>query len=301
MFDEIAPKLRARGWQALIPIRPWEKSPIIQKWQRFNTSVPDECELSGWRKRFPGAGIGLAFGPDRVLAIDLDFLEPGKADRAKLIVDGALGQTPLIRIGKPPKSLSFFRASDGLSVNGKAFGGFEVFSRSGQCVLFGYHPSTKLPYQWPEGRPENFGPADLPIVSQDQLDDFLTAMAPLREDVVSIQNRNIKGIAQAGVWLSEFNTLPDPETMIVAGTAGIAAAGVGGRHPTMTAVVIALINRAVPSEQFIDAVEDAYFAALDESEIVKRQEDVGRAVRWAEARVWGGNADIPPPKLRTVW
>lgn len=301
MFGEIAPKLRSRGWQALIPIRPWAKSPIIHKWQRFNTSAPDECELLGWQKRYPDAGIGLAFGPDRVLAIDLDFLDPGKADQAKLIVCGTLGQTPLIRVGKPPKSLSFFRASDGLSVNGKAFGGFEVFSRSGQCVLFGIHPSTELPYQWPAERPETFGPADLPVVRQEQLDDFLTAMAPLREDIVTLRKRKVKGITQSGVWLSVFNSLPDPEAMITAGTAGIAAAGVGGRHPTMVAVVIALITRAVPSEQFIDALENAYFATLDASEMVKRQEDVVRAVRWAEARVWDGKVDIPLPKLRTVW
>ena len=92
-----------------------------------------------WLRVYRNYGVGLAFGPDDVIGVDLDWIEPAIAARAWDITKDILGETPLVRIGRPPKKLALYRRDPGLVV-GKAYGGFELFTRSGQCVIV-RHPS----------------------------------------------------------------------------------------------------------------------------------------------------------------
>jgi hypothetical protein len=141
VFADLAPALYANGFRSLLPIIPREKRPAFAKWQEFNQRNPTQFELSSWVAAYSGYGIGLAYGPDGVTGIDLDFTVADVAKLAYEIVVSMLGATPLIRVGLPPKKLMLYRCSPGgLNVVGKAFGGFEVFTRSGQTVLFGVHP-----------------------------------------------------------------------------------------------------------------------------------------------------------------
>jgi hypothetical protein len=284
-----------------MPLVPRDKRPIVKGWQRFNSAAPTDAEIETWCQAYPTAGIGLAFGPDYLLGVDLDFLDPNKAARAKAMAMEAFGPTPFLRVGRAPKTLSLYRLAPSTTVLGKAFGGFELFTGSGQCVLFGIHPITQRPYEWPKQSPANASPHDVPEVAQSQLDAFQEMMAPLREDTVVIGRKRISNVAQAGVWLREFNSLPDQIAMIDAGTRAIAAAKVGMRHPTMVAVVTALVTRAVPASAFQDAIEAAYFSALDQVELTARRESVAAAIRWAERAVWGGQANMAIPKLQGPW
>jgi hypothetical protein len=142
MFGALAPKLRDMGWQSLIPLIPHEKRPAISKWEQFNLRPPTDNEIEGWVAAAPGSGIGLAYGPDRVIAADQDFSDPQTAATVANIV----GETPLVRMGRPPKRLTLYKASRNLFVPGKAFGGFELYSTSGQTVLYKVHPDTGRPY-----------------------------------------------------------------------------------------------------------------------------------------------------------
>jgi hypothetical protein len=182
MFGDLAPRLRAAGWKALIPLQPSEKRPVFAAWQFYNRTPPAEAKIAHWAATLPQAGIGLAYGPDEVAGVDLDFLDAPAAEATLNITIGVLGATPLVRIGRAPKKLLLYRLPPGLPVPGKNFGGFELFSRSGQTVLFGRHPDG-FDYRWPGESPLTVAPADLPEITSQSLADWLQAMTPYHRPI----------------------------------------------------------------------------------------------------------------------
>ena len=78
MFATLAPRLRDNGWASVIPVANPGKCPLVAGWQAYNRAAPTEREVALWCSAHPGAGIGLAYGPDRVLGVDLDFLDAGR-------------------------------------------------------------------------------------------------------------------------------------------------------------------------------------------------------------------------------
>jgi Bifunctional DNA primase/polymerase, N-terminal len=127
MFAELA--LRLRDWGSLMPVANPGRRPLIPGWEAYNRAPPTDGEVEAWCTSYPNAGIGLACGPDGLLGVDLDFLEPAVAERGEAIVRETLGQSDCLRIGRPPKRLLLYRAGPGLSVPGKAFGGYEISVR----------------------------------------------------------------------------------------------------------------------------------------------------------------------------
>jgi Bifunctional DNA primase/polymerase, N-terminal len=190
MFAELASRLRGMGWLAIIPLMPPgrdrngnpvnTKRPTISGWQVFNRRAPTDPEVSAWARSYPASGIGLAYGPDRVVGIDLDWQDRETATATWDIAQRILGPTPLTRIGAPPKRLALYRGADALRVEGKAFGGFEVFTRSGQTVLYGLHPGTGRAYSWPEECPLTVGPNKLPVVTSEHITALIQGLVPYR-------------------------------------------------------------------------------------------------------------------------
>ena len=82
MFVFLAPKLRDMGWKSLIPLHNPGKRPIQTGWEAYSQSEPTDFEINLWAMRYPDAGIGLVSGPDCVIAVDLDFLDAAKSERA---------------------------------------------------------------------------------------------------------------------------------------------------------------------------------------------------------------------------
>ena len=125
MFRELAPKLKANGWSAIIPVENPGKATFIKGWQHYNRCPPTEENIANWAAKFPNAGVGLAAGPDHVIGVDLDILDPVKADRAHNIACETLGETPLVRVGRAPKKLMIY-AHNGLAVSRKNYGCYEI-------------------------------------------------------------------------------------------------------------------------------------------------------------------------------
>ena len=295
MYARLVPKLRDMGWQSLIPLKVGLKAPAITVWERFNVAPPTPRQIIEWCHVFSNGGIGLAFGPDQTIAVDLDFLDPEKAATARANMITAFGETPLIRIGQAPKMMGFYRSGPGLNVEGRAFGGFELYSKSGQVVLYGIHEKTQQPYVWPEESPEHVSPEDLPVMKQDQLEHFLTRMEPLREDKVVIRGATVTNTGRTAEWLRLFAGMSVAE-MIDAVCVGIRGVGPGSRHFTMQAGVTALTTKAIPTADFIDEVTEAYASTLDQAEARARAGAVLAVACWAEKKVWGGT-NIKPVKL----
>lgn len=301
MFGRLAHTVRDMGWGALLPLVPGEKRPVISQWERFNARAPSDLLIDHWAKTYPLAGIGLAYGPDQVIGIDLDFLDLDKAATARSISDNHLGPSPMTRIGRLPKLLAFYRAAPRLQVLGKAYGGFEVFSRTGQTVLYGIHPDTKHPYTWPEESPETISPGDLPVVTQEMFDSFIAAMEPLREDRVTHNGTTISNTGATVEWLRHFGQLSTITEMIDAAAAGIRGVGVGARHSTMQAATMALVTRGVTPDEFLAQIEAAYADTLSEDEARARRNAVKDAARWADRKAWGGAVNIAAVKLKVNW
>ena len=103
MFADFAPSLREMGWRSIIPLIAGQKRPAIAGWNAYNENSPSDEEIARWARFHFDAGVGLAFGPDQVIGIDLDFLEPIIAARGWEITCSILGETSLVRVGRPPK------------------------------------------------------------------------------------------------------------------------------------------------------------------------------------------------------
>ena len=303
MFAQYAETLRDMGWSATIPIRPKNKAPAIHGWQRFNTEAPSNALVESWCEHYAGFGIGLAFGPDRVIGVDLDFLDPDKAKLARSITANNFGKTPLVRVGQRPKTLWFYQMADGPYDMQRAYGGFEIFTNSGQCVMVGIHPKTNAPYQWVAGdTPETVSPTDLPIVTQKQMADYLAEMAPLREDIAKTRTGGtVSNTGTAGAWLSHFADCHSVAEMIEAGALGVRSVGSGARHFTMQGVVTALVMKGVMPTEFITQIEQAYCETLSPDEQRARRGAVEAATDWAMGKVWGSAEERELPKIAVRW
>lgn len=278
MFAQLAERLIDTGWWSVIPLYNPGKRPIPAGWQMFNTAPPDTEQIAYWVKHFPNAGIGLASGPDKVLAVDLDFTDLVKVAKAKDISINTLGDTPLVRVGSPPKTMLFYWLGD-TTVTGKVFGGYELYSTSGQVVLYSTHPNIGRPYTWPEDRPENVPPKDLPHVTPDRLNAFHAAMDPLAERVAirrqgTTTTRTVHG-SHTTLWLKEFNANPGADHPVMVANA-ISNASEGSRHYTMSGGVFALVKLGYRADEFRGIIKAAYAKAAP-----SRAGAVDSAIRWA--------------------
>lgn len=289
MFKDLAPALRTMGWRAIIPLVPREKRPAVEGWEKFNLKPPADAQIEQWRKTFPNGGVGLAYGPDKVVGIDLDWTDRATAETAWRITLDILGPTPLVRIGRAPKRLALYRAEPGLSVSGKAFGGYEVYSRSAQTVLFGVHPDTGAPYRWPEKSPADVSPKDLPLAGRDQLRALVWALMPYR---VAPVRKTASGRPAAtarrpwsdfnlGIAAEAFKALRAASDQILEAVAILDDTPHGERHHTAVALVLALMEMGRSDQDIREALLPVYLR------LTAVEDRVGAGARFANALTWG--------------
>jgi putative DNA primase/helicase len=304
MFAAHAPRLRERGWQSLLPLHSPGKRPIPSAWERHNLVPPNDAEIGAWAAHFPTAGIGLAVGPDRVLGVDLDFLDPGKADTARGIALEVLGPTPMIRVGLPPKAMLLYQHAGHLAAS-RRLGGVELFTTSGQYVLFSIHPDTLTPYHWPVENPLDVSPADLPCVTPEAVAAFIEAIAPhchrpalARAMAASTSTGN----GRAGELLRTFAASPDRDPAAIAAEA-IANAALGDRHYSTVAAIVALSTVGLADAEIRAALGDAYMGHFDANEAAHRAHIFDSAIAWARKRIGLSAADLPPAlaELGEIW
>lgn len=291
MFAEIAAKLRAMGWNALIPLVAGQKRPAIGNWNHYNKQAPSDAEVARWMRLHAMGGIGLAFGPDKVIGIDLDWTDPDLARRGWDITKSIVGETPLVRVGKPPKRLALYRASPGLVVDGKAFPGFDIFSKSGQCVLFGIHPDTGKPYHWISETPETVGPCDLPQVDSEHVTELIGALITVDPSAARTMRKGVARIAMPGIASDVLRAFREAKNVPAEAAIILAAAPVGKRHNTLVGCAIALAMRGYPDRVIFDALDSPYYAVND-LEMSKAQVEVENAVKWAREQVGPDDSTI---------
>lgn len=209
-----------RGYP-ILPIRPNTKRPGVyrqgewknySRWSRHGERPTREAELDIWCE-WPEAGVGVATGV--VIGIDIDVLEPAPlAHTIEALAKRMLGDTPAVRIGRAPKRLLVYRATE-------PFAGFksppiEVLGRGQQFVAYGIHPDTGSPYNWPVEALADLDVDELPAISEAQAREFIRAayeLLPetLRERKLIIASTNEEapheGIGQRGNYAAVADAL----------------------------------------------------------------------------------------------
>ena len=157
-------RLVANGY-AILPIIPGTKKPGQLKrgawadypeWNRHADRPTTDVEVATWSS-WPECGIGIVGGA--VAAVDIDITEDAElALRIEQLARDRLGETPALRIGKAPKRMLVYRASE--PFRGIKRHPLEVLCLGQQFVAYANHPDTGLPYSWPEE-----GLADLDILA----------------------------------------------------------------------------------------------------------------------------------------
>ena len=287
MTDVCDPCAAATGQRLGVrhPGRQSWQAPLISGWQAYNRAAPSEVEVDLWCSAHPCAGIGLAYGPDRVLGVDFDFLEPAAAARAEAAAFDTLGPNDCFRIGQPPKRLLLYRAAPGLIVPGKAFGGYELFSTTCQTVLFGTHPKTGQPYYWPGLSPEDTSPDDLPVVGQEALNALIRALEPLCSRLGPKYRQPVASPAHGRVaqWLQAFNDIGGrPDDLC---RAAVEVAPEGDRYPTAFSAVVALVRIGLSDAEIITNVILPYLDRFDRRQLHDRRTAIMSGLRWARREI----------------
>ena len=131
-----------------------------------------------------------------------------------------LGPTPLIRAGRPPKTLLVYRLEhplaklstpemfqpDGSKVQ------VEVLAEGQQFVCDGLHPDTGQPYRWTNGSPADVAITELPIVTEEMVREMLERPsaccgkpAPSKRRSQRPSGRRVGRRAQLGAAISSAN------------------------------------------------------------------------------------------------
>lgn len=183
--------LLANGY-LIVPIKPGEKRPALNGWQKARLSTADLA-------RYPGHGVGVLCGQgaNPIVGIDIDISHP--AINAAVIdwCREHLGPT-CERVGSAPRvmlvyraassgwtkgsSVSFFDPEDAEKGNGKRNEQrVEVLGLGQQFVAYAEHPDTGKPYEWVDffGGINAVSAQELPQVDESQVEALMDEVARL--------------------------------------------------------------------------------------------------------------------------
>ncbi|GGF66903.1 hypothetical protein GCM10007301_28160 [Azorhizobium oxalatiphilum] len=168
-----------------IPVR--GKRPVISGWSSMQ---PDHQQVEHLVRANPDhTNTGVLTG--EVVAIDVDVLDEDTATQIEALVLGLPGgDRALRRVGRAPKALFLFRATEPREkrvtekyhVAGEV-AQVEVLGTGQQFVAYGIHPETGAPYSWTTASPLDVALADLPPISPEDVDHLILQATELLAEV----------------------------------------------------------------------------------------------------------------------
>lgn len=171
------------------------KRPRLSGWQNIALG-PDV--VRGWDSSHLRADSNTGLRTGELVGIDIDCYSPALSERLQKLALAHFDGEPSIRIGMPPKALLCYRTA--VPRGKKATPTYklpafehekdsrvEVLGRGEQFVAFGVHPDTKKPYQWIGPSPLDIPLSELPLVTNDAIDDFLAMASRMFVDAGGVQ------------------------------------------------------------------------------------------------------------------
>ena len=174
---ERADKAKACRLQLLdtgyVPVPLNGKVPACGSWQ--NPNPPDQREIKSWStvcRTATNTGILTRLTP----AIDIDVLDGPVANELMDLAAAIAGENLpfLVRFGRHPKRAMLFRVQqtfkkmrtpEFVSADGQRHH-VEILCDGQQLAVFGQHPETGKPYQWPHGKPGDVKHSELPVLNE---------------------------------------------------------------------------------------------------------------------------------------
>jgi len=137
-------------------------------WEIIAQTGTPEPLIDIWAN-YPGCGVGIVCGGKTgVIGVDIDVLDAEIAGAVRQSIEGMLGVTPLVRVGKAPKVLLVYRTTEPMEK--LSYQPIEVLATGQQFVAYGVHPDTGLPYSWPEENPTDTPLDAIPLVTPAQVE-----------------------------------------------------------------------------------------------------------------------------------
>ena len=155
-FAKVAPRLQQNGF-VVMPVQ--GKDAFMRGHGRFWLSQPSEGTVRGWTAKHGDLNTGLCLG--EVVAIDIDIDDQHLADEVHRLVTAHLGESQFLRFGRRPRRALLYRidrlwaenAFTGGDVGSAETGKVQFLGPGSQLVIYGTHPITQQPYEWPSMSP----------------------------------------------------------------------------------------------------------------------------------------------------
>jgi hypothetical protein len=183
-------KVDARGK----PINKPGKHAHGNDWIGKTSKDPPEAS---YRAPWPDAmNTGILCG--EVVGADVDVLDEGLCDAIVKIIEERLSPTPLVRVGRPPKTLlvycaakTFTKVETPMFVLKDGTNARVEFLATGQMfVADGIHPDTGLPYRWVgEGSPDTVPRSELPAVTEPVVREVVRAAERMLREAGAVEKQ----------------------------------------------------------------------------------------------------------------
>jgi putative DNA primase/helicase len=180
------------------------KRPTMPGWQEKCATAGEE-EIEKWaRSQTNCTNTGILCG--RTVGVDIDVLDEALSAQLSELAQEVLGPSSLRRIGRAPKTLLVYRVATPVTkvqTPALLFGDnpdtkadvdkckVEILAGGQQFVAFGIHPATGEPYHWPEKSPIDIPFADVPLVTLELLQQFVSDAEQLLRDAGARTKREI--------------------------------------------------------------------------------------------------------------
>lgn len=231
-LTELRLALRRNGYRpvpvagAHLAVKSAGKRPMMKGWETV-CAAADEEEIARWgRAQRNCTNTGLLCGG--IVGVDIDVPVEGLSAEVERLARDMLGDSPLKRIGRAPKSLLVFRAAapfdkvqtpelllpDDITVR------VEVLASGQQFVGFGIHPDTRADYHWPGRSPLDVAAADLPEISREQCAAFVAEAEALLRKAGAESRAERKEIDRNGRMLAGLRAKDAPSRETVAEALG---------------------------------------------------------------------------------
>lgn len=200
LFGVTGLRMRELGWAVFPQERSGRRLPSVVdgeaiKWSRYHVTAPAIAETRRWSLQAAGANTAIILGPPshNTFCFDCDITDDKLARKVRELATAILGFTPFQRVGNAPKIALFYRketvdelppnrrfqfvAADGVTPADDAI---EILSKGKAITSHGHHHKTGQYFKWLRKRPTTLGPEHAPIVTDDQINDFINQVQKVR-------------------------------------------------------------------------------------------------------------------------
>ncbi len=166
----------------------------------LNLRAPTVAEMDLWVKECSRSNLSCFMGPGSggAVAVDIDVYNAELSAKVQKIATDVFGPTPLHRVGSQPKVALIYRADTGDHLRNRQIKalndghGIDILTHGKSLTFYGIHYSTGRPYTWPEDSPRIIKPSDLPIITENQIDEFLSKTSEIMPFVTRMVGENLQ-------------------------------------------------------------------------------------------------------------